>query len=106
MKRKSRLHNIRAILPISIMLFVLWLIFTMKTNWEHLLLGVVVSLLLGLFTSLMFRQKMDARLSLKLLVKFPVFFVVLVWEIIKANIDVLIRVFSPSMPISPRGNSL
>ncbi|MBN1288565.1 MAG: Na+/H+ antiporter subunit E [Actinobacteria bacterium] len=102
MKRKSRSHNIRAVLPVSAMLFVLWLVFTMKTNREHLLMGAVVSVLIGFFTSLMFNRKMDANFSLKLLVKFPLFFVLLAWEIIKANLDVLRRVFAPSMPVSPR----
>lgn len=65
-------------------------------------MGAVVSIIVGLLTSLVFNRKLDAGLSIKLLVKFPVFSAFLVWEIIKANLDVLIRVFRPSMPISPR----
>ncbi|MBN2169127.1 MAG: Na+/H+ antiporter subunit E [Actinobacteria bacterium] len=102
MKRKSKPKNVRAVLLISIMLFALWIVFTMKFNWEHLLMGAVVSIFIGYLTGLMFYRKMDASLSPKLFYKFPVFFGLLAWEIIKANVDVLRRVFAPSMPISPR----
>jgi multicomponent Na+:H+ antiporter subunit E len=89
-------------IPLAIVLFVFWLIFTAKTNWQSLLLGAVVSLVLSWFSFYLLGGRLDPHLNGMFALKFPVFAALLFWEIIKANWDVLKRVFAPSFPISPR----
>ena len=88
--------------PLALVLFVFWLIFTEKANWHHLLLGAAVSLLVSWLSYHLLAGRLDPHLSAGVAARFPIFAVILFWEIIKANWDVLKRVFAPSMPISPR----
>jgi multicomponent Na+:H+ antiporter subunit E len=92
----------REIIPLALLLFVLWLIFTAKTDWRNLLLGAVVSLLFAAFSYYLLGGRLDPHLNVGVAIRFPIFATLLFWEIIKANWDVIKRVLAPSLPISPR----
>lgn len=102
MKRGSRLETIRSIIPLSLFLFVLWIVFTEKTNWEHLLLGIIVAVLFARACFYLMDGRLDPSINYRVGVRFPVFAVLLFWEILKASFDVLRRVLDPRLPISPR----
>ena len=102
MKLRALVTKFKESIPLAIVLFVFWFIFTAKTNWHHLLLGAVVSLFVSVFSFYLLAGRLDPHLNAGFALKFPVFAALLFWEIIKANWDVLKRVFAPSFPISPR----
>ena len=82
-------------------LFCLWLLLTSTSNFQEVLAGVVLALLVAAlgykgFTTRGLRIFSPRRL-LHLLIYLPVFF----WELIKANFDVAYRVIHPRMPIRP-----
>ncbi len=89
-------------LPLALVLFIFWVIFTARFNWHHLLLGAVVSLLLSWLSFYLLAGRLDPHLNAHMALRFPVFAALLFWEIIKANWDVLKRIFAPSFPISPQ----
>lgn len=90
------------ITPLAIVLFIFWLIFTEKTNWHHLLLGAVVAYLISWFSDYLLRGRLDPHLNMGVAIRAPVYGIFLFWEIVKANWDVLKRVFNPKLPIDPR----
>lgn len=90
------------IVPLAGVLFVLWVIFTAKTNWEHLLFGAVVAVMFSAFSFYLLRGRLDPKLNFHFAVRFTPFAVLLLYEIVKANWDVLKRVLAPSFPISPQ----
>jgi len=101
-KIRNVAKTVREITPLAILLFIFWVIFTAKTNWHHILLGAIVSILFSWFSYFLLRGRLDPHLNAGVALRFPVFAVLLFWEIIKANWDVLKRVLAPSLPISPR----
>lgn len=90
------------LIPLAIVLFAFWLIFTGKTNWHHLLLGAVTAVLISALSLHVLAGSLDPHLDAGFAIRFPLFAALLFWEIIKANWDVLKRVLAPSLPISPR----
>jgi multicomponent Na+:H+ antiporter subunit E len=102
LRLRALVSRFRQSIPLAIVLFVFWLIFTAKTNWHHLLLGAAASIIVSFFSSYLLAGRLDPHLNTGFAIRFPVFATLLFWEIIKANWDVLKRVFAPSFPISPR----
>jgi len=82
-------------------LFLVWLAFTATLAKEEVLVGVLASFLVALFTS-----KFLKCCTLKFLLPNRLFYVfvyiiVFLRELLKANFDVARRVISPSLPINP-----
>lgn len=90
------------IIPQALVLFVLWVVFTSRLNWEHLLMGAVVSVLVALLAFRVLGGGLDPGLGWRFALRFPLFSALILVEIIKANWDVLKRIFAPGLPISPR----
>ena len=101
-KHRSLFRRALDIIPLAIVLFVFWIIFTGDIQWTQVVLGVVTAILLSAFSFHLLGGKLDPHLNAGVAVRFPVFAAILFWEIIKANWDVLKRVLAPSFPISPR----
>ena len=81
--------------------FILWLTLTSKLNWQELICGILVCLIVSLFGAHIYSKLGLPRLTLKGIVFSLVYIVVLLWEIIKSNFDVAYRVVHPKMPIKP-----
>ena len=62
----------------------------------------MVSLVLALLASYAIPSEFEGHLNPGFSLRLPVFFALLLWEIIKANWDVLKRVVMPHMDIDPR----
>jgi len=81
--------------------FVLWLALSSKFNWPELICGGLVCLIISLFATHMYSKLGFPSLSIKMVLLFLVYIIVLFWEIIKANFDVAYRIIHPRMPIKP-----
>ncbi len=85
----------------SLVLFILWLFLTSTFRSQEVLIGLIFSLVIALFTYNSFTEKGLRNLSpRKVFCAFlylPYFF----WQMIKANFDVAYRVLHPKMPIRP-----
>ncbi|MFH1791171.1 MAG: Na+/H+ antiporter subunit E [Candidatus Omnitrophota bacterium] len=85
-----------------IIAFIAWAMLNWVPDWEHLLVGFFVALLVAYITGDMFIQnpgklKHPLRYWYFCFEYLPVF----LWEVIKANIDVAVRVANPALPINP-----
>ena len=81
--------------------FVLWLALSSKLDPPELIAGSMVCLIISLFTAHMYSRLGFPSLSIKMVLFFLAYTIVLFWEIIKANFDVAYRVIHPKMPIKP-----
>jgi len=95
------MKNISRWLYTAIIMFILWVIFTGKLDSEELIAGVVISLVLALFTYRYFTEKGLLNLTPKKIFCGIIYFPYLIWEMIKANLDVAYRVIHPKLPIKP-----
>ncbi len=82
-------------------LIIIWLALTTTFQWQELIVGILISLLLASFLNKNYIKLGLPTLSLKKLVFMIVYLIILFIEIIKANFDVAYRVIHPKMPIKP-----
>jgi multicomponent Na+:H+ antiporter subunit E len=81
--------------------FLFWLAYTSSLIYEDILVGLVLSFFLSLFTYKSFSNlNSDKNLIVRIIntIKYIPLFII---EMIKANIDVARRVINPSLPINP-----
>jgi len=79
----------------------LWLVLTSTFNSQELLIGAFVCFLIALITYKFYIKLGFPSISLKKFYFFIVYILVLFYEIIKANLDVALRIIRPSLPINP-----
>ncbi len=94
-------HHLRSYLYLFFILFIIWLALTLSVQWQELVVGVLLSLILA---SILHKTYIDLGLpplSIRRIAFFLFYLVVLLKEIILANIDVAYRVIHPKMPIKP-----
>ncbi len=80
---------------------VLWYLLSFSLDWQHLLVGVLVSLLVALMMGDMFTETPQKWLSPRRYAWFLYYLGVFACECIKSNFDVACRVLSPRLPINP-----
>jgi len=78
-----------------------WLMITFSLTIPNLITGSVASLICTLFFGHFFVSNVYKLLQPKRYFWFMVYLVVIIWECIKANLDVAYRVLHPAMPIKP-----
>lgn len=93
--------KIKATLYLFLLLIVMWLCLTSTFDWQELLSGIIISLLLAIFLNEFYRQLGFPPFTLRRFVFSIIYVAVLFKEIIKANLDVAYRVIHPKMPIKP-----
>ena len=81
--------------------FIIWMLLSFSFDWQHILVGAAVSLLVALMMGDMFTRQPFKWFNLHRYLWFLIWAFVFAWECLKANIDVAIRVLRPSMPIKP-----
>ncbi len=79
----------------------LWLLLSFSLDWQHILIGLLVSFLAAATIGDMFTEKARKWLDLHRYGWFLYYLVVFGWECIKSNIDVACRVLNPWLPINP-----
>jgi len=82
-------------------LFATWLALTSSLHWQELLTGAVVSVALAVFLARTYAHLGLPALSFKRVWYFCVYLLVLLKEIVRANLDVAYRVIHPKLPIRP-----
>lgn len=86
---------------LAAVLLAFWIILTATLALYNLVLGAVISAMVAAISFLILAQVLDPRIDPMVILKLPLFILVLIWEIIKANIDVAMIILRPSLPIDP-----
>ncbi|MFH1039175.1 MAG: Na+/H+ antiporter subunit E [PVC group bacterium] len=81
--------------------FLVWMGLTWPPQWQEILVGAAVSLLVALLTGDMFVERPHHFKDFRRYLWFLYYLPVLAWECLKANIDVAYRVAHPRLPIKP-----
>jgi len=97
----SAREKIKGFFWLLVVTFVLWLALSSKLDLPELFCGGLVCLVISLFGAQMYSRLGFPSLSVKMVLFFLIYIIVLFWEIIKANLDVAYRVIHPKMPIKP-----
>jgi multicomponent Na+:H+ antiporter subunit E len=94
--------DIPGFLLLSFLLLLFWLLISASFDWQHLLMGTGISLLLMFFwADVLFTREGGTRFSLKQFLELLVYLAALGVEVIKANLFVAYLVLHPRLPISP-----
>ena len=94
----DKLKSFLYMLAISLLV---WLALTVSLEAEELLVGLGTCLVLSLLLNSSYLRLGLPPLSIKRIAFFAVYLMVLLWEVLKANLDVAYRVIHPRMPIKP-----
>jgi multicomponent Na+:H+ antiporter subunit E len=91
----------RDIVYLFLVLLITWLMLTSSLHWQEVATGALLSLALALFLVKSYARLELPPFSITRLWRLGVFFLVLLVEVVKANIDVAYRVLHPRLPINP-----
>jgi multicomponent Na+:H+ antiporter subunit E len=86
---------------LAFLLLVFWLLLSASFDWQHILAGVVIAVLLTAFWGEIIFTGSQTRFSLGQVFGLAAYLASLVLEIIKANFHVAYLVLHPRLPISP-----
>ena len=88
-------------LSLFILTFIFWLLLTLELSLANLLVGAAGALVTSILFGKYFFERTRKFLQFTRYFWFVIYLAVLIWECIKANIDVAYRVLHPRMPIKP-----
>lgn len=80
--------------------FIVWILIA-GVSVPELILGAVVSLVLSVFLKKICNIKLGWKTPLTIVLFIVLYVPVFIYELVKANIDVLYRVVNPRLPINP-----
>ncbi|OPX30023.1 MAG: hypothetical protein B1H09_05595 [Gemmatimonadaceae bacterium 4484_173] len=83
-----------------IILFAIWVMLT-DTSRQELIFGGATALLIAALFHSRLTVLGDIRLNPKSLLYMVIYVFVFLWELLKSNIDVALRVINPRLPINP-----
>jgi len=81
--------------------FAIWLMLTLTLNWPNLVVGGMVSIVVGFIFGNLFVDEPAKVFQVQRWFWFIVYIPFFLWEMTKANFDVAYRVLHPKMPIKP-----
>lgn len=81
--------------------FLVWILLSFSLDWQHLFMGIFVSLFAAMAVGDMFAEYAHKWFSPRRYFWFGVWIFLFAWECLKANIDVALRVLKPQLPIKP-----
>ena len=85
-----------------ILVFLVWLFLSWVPDWQHVVIGLFVALLVSWTTGDLFiTRKQVLYHPLRYWYFFAWYVPLFIWECFKANIDVAYRVLHPALPINP-----
>ncbi|MCF7929607.1 MAG: Na+/H+ antiporter subunit E [Spirochaetales bacterium] len=95
------MQRLKSIIVLAVILALVWIMLTGVENRDEWIVGGIALVL----TVLVFFRPAGVygglRCSPKGIVLIPVYLVVFLWELIKSNLDVAVRVLNPRLPINP-----
>ncbi|MDP2922063.1 MAG: Na+/H+ antiporter subunit E [Candidatus Omnitrophota bacterium] len=84
--------------------FIVWSLLTWPLDFQHLIVGLAVAAFVAFITGDLFTPSLQAGTGFSRITRYlwlcyyvPMF----LWECLKANIDVALRVLNPKLPINP-----
>ncbi|OIO75276.1 MAG: hypothetical protein AUJ85_03540 [Elusimicrobia bacterium CG1_02_37_114] len=84
-----------------ILSLIAWLILTWSVDWQHLLIGLLASIFVSWAVGDLFTENPWKFKDPKRYLWAVYYIIILIWEMIKANLDVAYRVVHPGIPIKP-----
>ena len=84
-----------------ILAYILWALLNWVPDWQHLLVGVFVSVFVVYLTAGLFPTRFKYLFDIKRYLWALYFIPVFLYECIRANFDVAYRVIHPDLPIKP-----
>ncbi len=93
--------RVRSFLYLLALSFLTWFALTSSLAFQEVVVGIGICVVLSLWLNSYYLKLGLPPLSAKRLGFFLVYLAVLLWEIVKANLDVAYRVVHPRMPINP-----
>ncbi len=94
-------EKVKDFLFLFILLCLIWFALTSPARIEELIIGIIISFILSLVLFKDYKALGLPNFSIKRIVFFIIYSLILFWEIIKANFDVAYRIIHPKMPIKP-----
>lgn len=85
----------------SFLLFCIWLLLNNSYEPEFLISGIIPVLLLSMFFSRRYPVFQNVKITPRSLYAMACFLLIFLYELVHSNIDVALRVLSPSLPIKP-----
>lgn len=84
-----------------IVVYALWLALSWAVDWQHVVVGLFVAVLVSWLAGDMFVTRPHLYKNIGRYFWFLYYVPVFVWECFKANVDVAYRVIHPDLPIHP-----
>jgi multicomponent Na+:H+ antiporter subunit E len=81
--------------------FLTWLILTWPVDLQHIIVGLAVAVFIAAVSGGLFIQRVHHFRQPTRYLWFCYYIPVFLWECLKANIDVALRVLNPRLPINP-----
>lgn len=81
--------------------FIVWSLLTWPLDFQHLIVGLLVAAFVAFITGDLFIRRPRHFGHITRYVWFCYYVPVFLWECLKANIDVALRVLNPKLPINP-----
>ncbi len=86
----------------AFLLFLFWIIITASFSLINIVLGITCSFLVAVIARSVLAIGLDKDITIPVLIRLPFFTVVLMWEIVKANVNLALILMNPRLPIDPR----
>lgn len=86
-------------IAIFILSLIAWLLMTSFTDLQEISAGIVVALLVTLLSKVLF-DSTKIRLGFKKIYQLVIYFLVLIWEMVKANFYMVSLVLRPKLPVN------
>ncbi|MDN5321518.1 MAG: multicomponent Na+:H+ antiporter subunit [Thermococcaceae archaeon] len=84
-----------------LVLFIIWLFLTSSLDPQEVIIGAILSLVIGALTYEVFTERGLGNLNPKRVLYFIAYIPYFLWAMILANLDVAYRVLHPKRPIKP-----
>ncbi|MGC8819771.1 MAG: Na+/H+ antiporter subunit E [Fervidobacterium sp.] len=86
---------------VFIVSFFTWLVLTWSLDWQEVLIGLIVSLVVSMLFKKYYRIHFNGKVISGLFRFVFLYIPVFIWEMIKANVDVASRVLTPGRNVKP-----
>ncbi len=81
--------------------FIVWSLLTWPLDFQHLIAGLIVAAFVVFIAGDLFSRRPKHSSHITRYIWFCYYVPVFLWEYLKANIDVVLRVLNPKLPINP-----
>jgi len=95
------MKNFKGFIVFLIVVALTWLLLTGTLNKDELLIGGIGLALIAILFYKYSDLYRALKITPKIILYYPLYLIVFLIELIKANIDVALRVINPSLPINP-----